>query len=80
VADSVTIEPGSVFKFPANREKYRENDELGQLWTHSYLKKALCDGLFLQNSLSNRTGNSENRNREFIFDSREFRKLKADLE
>jgi hypothetical protein len=40
------VETGLRLKFPGNREKYRENDELGQLWTHSYLKKALLPWAF----------------------------------
>jgi hypothetical protein len=62
---------GLRLKFPGNREKYRENDELGLLWAHRCLKKALCDGHFLRNSLSNRTGKLERLNREIIFDSGE---------
>jgi hypothetical protein len=41
VADAVTIEPGSVLKFPGNREKYRENDELGLAWDPLMLRKTL---------------------------------------
>jgi hypothetical protein len=67
------IEPGSVFKFPGNREKYRENDKLGLAWAHSRRGKPFCDGHFLRNSLSNRTGKLENLNREIIFAGREFR-------
>jgi hypothetical protein len=71
VADAVTIEPVSVFKFPGNREKYRENNELGLAWGPLMLRKPFCDGHFLRNSLSNRTGKLENLNREIVFDSRE---------
>jgi hypothetical protein len=45
----------------------------GRFGPHPCLKKAFAMGVFLRNSLSNRTGNLENRNRESIFDSREFR-------
>ena len=41
VADAVTIEPISVFKFPGNREKYRENNELGLAWGPLMLRKTL---------------------------------------
>lgn len=55
------VRTGLRLKFPGNRENYRENDELGAALGSPHLKKVLCDGHFLGDSLRNRTGNLERR-------------------